>query len=615
MTGSNSSPSERTLKLIDAALNLQQAGEAEQALQILLKAQDLAPEYAPVALLIGLAHRDAGRVEEAEESLRRAIDLDRENEDALQSLGLLLARESRSSEAVALLKRHAELRPGETITLMALASELTRLRRHDEAIRHYEQAWRKTQDSEIGVAFGRYLIRIQEWTRAEEVLRQAASAAPEPTPLAEWAYSLVLLGKHDEAVPILARILQIDPSFDRAWRGTSSCYLTLGQLPQALEAAERALAINVHHYRNWLTKADALLGLGQFREAMEAAEQGKRLIDPDDEEARPVLCELWAQGFYALVGLKQTDSALEYLHDARDCFPTEERFVRYQASYLAGGGEFEAALRVLDEAQQAGVPASSNLVPLRFEVLHALGRPDDAWAVVESQLGVYQERRLDLLAMRGVSLYARGFAEPGRAVFEQLHSFAPSSARFSSTLGFMLLGEGSLAEAKRLFQKSLDAPDGEAWQPLVLANLGYMGLIEGEFESAQQTLDDVASMIRESPDLDVPAALHVAYWVDGSICPDPVTHPITFQPISVSVRANLVALNLADGQADDAEALAREIIEEAPGLSLGHAVVGTVLFAQGLPDEARRAWRQARDLPGDPDEQQALSRWLDLLPD
>ena len=580
-------------------------------MDILLQAQKQAPDYAPLHLLVGLAYRDAGRLDKAETSLRRAIELDPGQAEAFQSLGLLLSAQGRSAEAVKILKRHAELEPGDPITLKALGTELSRLGRQEEAIHLLEEAWRKTQSTEVGITYGRYLIRVRQWERAEEVLREVAAATPEPKPLAEWAYALVMLERYGEAVQALQQALEINPEFDRAWRGLTDCYIPLGQFSEALEAAERALALDDRHCRNWLAKANALLSLQRYTEALEAARTGIECVPPNDPEVLPVLQELHLQEVEALFQLSRVDEALAQLEELRRQFPTVERLTRIQASVLNSLGRPEDTLRVLEEAQDAGLPVDGDLAPLRYETLHLLDRPDEAWAFIRPMLATQTEQRLNVLAEIGISLYARGRVGAAQAVFEQLRSFAPDAARFTNNLGFILIGEGELTEAEQCFLQALEMPDSAEWRPLLLTNLGYLYLLQGNYTRADECLREVAPLATKEWE----AILRVAYWQDGQVIPDYTPHPTRSLPVPVAANANRVTLALAQGQIEDAEALARQMVQEDPDTPWGYEMLGWVLRATGEFDEARQAWEQALERAEDPEEQEALACWLEALSD
>jgi tetratricopeptide (TPR) repeat protein len=130
----------RALRLIHAALDLQEAGDHDRAVEILLEARSLTPDYAPLHLLLGLAYRDGERYEEAESSLRRAIEYDPERIEAVESLVLLLCDTDRSPEAVQLLQERVQTRTADSQGFSLLAETLRRTGQPAEALVMAERA-------------------------------------------------------------------------------------------------------------------------------------------------------------------------------------------------------------------------------------------------------------------------------------------------------------------------------------------------------------------------------------------------------------------------------------------------------------------------------------------
>lgn len=580
---------ERVLRLVNAALSLQQAGEAAKAMEILQKAEAQAPNYAPLQLLIGLAYRDMGKWDEAEQRLRLAIRLDPEMAPAYQALGLLLLDQKRTAEAAEFLKRHAELDPSNVATLTALTNALLKLRRRGEATKLLQSAWKKTRNTDVGIILGRYLIRIGQTERAERVLREVAEGATRPKPLAEWAYALVLLNQYEKATAVLQRAIQMDPNFDRAWRGLTDCLIPLGRYEEALRAADQALEIDDQHCRNWLAKSNALLSLGRPAEALEAALTGIRYVPPEDPEAVPVWIELRLREAECLLDLGRVDEALDRLEELRRRFPRTERFILTHFYVLRDLQRYPDMLRVLDEAVAAGLPSTGGLAPLRYETLHLLGRAEEAWEFIRPLLEKGPPQRPQILCDIGVALYREGHIAAARSIFEQLHYFAPKNARFACNLGFVLTGEtGDYTDATRLMHQALEMANSE-YRPTILANLGYLYLVQGGYAQAEDYL--CQALAQATPEDE--AILRIAYWHQGRVVPDPVSHPTQFRPISLVVKANLVTLRMAQGRLIEAEALARQMIEQFPHSPEGYEMLVSVLCALGREGEAEQARKEA----------------------
>ena len=296
-------PPESVLQIIDAAVDLQQAGEVEKSIELLLDAQHRAPYYAPTHLLLGLAYRDAGRLEEAEARLRRAIELDPQQPEALQTLGLLLAQRRRPEEAIATLRQHLELVPDSVDTLRALVLELILAGRVEESTTLLEKAWRETRDIERGIDFTNSLSGTRQETRALEVLREASATAHTPEPWIEYGIRLSSVGRPNEALVPLSKAVELGPNSGWAWRSLADAQSMIGQYDVALQSCERALAIDQQDCLAWLHKSRVLADEEHFEEALEAARCGLRCIASDELSFHGARSGLQHAEMVALLGL------------------------------------------------------------------------------------------------------------------------------------------------------------------------------------------------------------------------------------------------------------------------------------------------------------------------
>lgn len=599
----------RYMHLIDAALSLREAGELQDSLNILVRAREEAPADPQVLLLVGIAYQEVGRFTDAEASIRQALKLDPEYPDALQALGLLLSTKDRPDEAVGVLRSHLLHAPADVTSLKALAAVLSRQGKRDDAVHVFSQAWEQTRAHDVGLELGRFLMRLRRLDDAEGVLRQLSNEGESADVLVEQSALLVMRKRSDEAVDALQQALALDPTYDRAWRELAYCYQQMGSDEKALDAAERAVALNNRDYRNWRIMTRVLLETGRDQEALEAARQGIQLADPDDPDAGSTFREFLLHEAVALVNTGQMDEALVCFDAARDRFPADEVFVNLQTFLLLVANRPEQAMKVLDEAAEAGIPPDGALAPIRYQVLHELGRPDEAWAAIEPTLSTQTEKRLHLLADRGVMVYTKGNVEAARAIFQQLSGYAPDQPRPSCNLGFVLTGMGDLSGAEEYLLKALDAPDDTATEPMILADLGYLYLLTGEFARAEEYLHRAESVAEEDT-----AILRVAGWRHGRVIPDGVPHPTRSVSIAVAAHANLVTHALAEGRSAAAESLTQSMIRQHPDDPWGHAMLGWVELASGDPAAAREAWQEALARTDDPQDRQALSGRLESLP-
>lgn len=595
---------ESTLRLIDAALDLQQAGALDQAISVLEQAGKAAANYAPLHLILGLAYRDHGRFLEAEASLRRAIKLDPQQTDALQSLGLLLLTQQREQEAADYLGQHAAAIPNDAITLKALASALHKLERTDEAVVTLANAWQKTQEPTVGITYGRFLIRIQRWSEAEQVLAEVAKQNPTPNCLIEWAYAVILGKDYEKALEILRQIVELDSEYDRAWRGLTDTYLPLGRNEDALQAAERAITLNPKHCRNWLALANALLALERPAEATQAAQRGAELTPVDDPESLPVLHELHLRQVHGLIMTGNEDTAVARLAEWTTRYSTENRYVQLLISLLNAQGRPEEAWRYLQERNERW------LIPTKFETLHRLGRPEEAWTIVVPTVNPEDEARLRQLANIGYELYGEQNIVGARAIFSQLHNYAPHIARFASSLAFILTGEGQqeLDQAHKLLLAAQEMDDADIMEGVIEANLGYLLLLQGRYREAEEMFLTTLAVDPEET-----AVLRLATWQHDHLTPDPIPHPLRSIPVALAGQVNLVALKLAQGKDSEALALAQMAVQTFPPLTWGYWALGWTSVAQGDASTARQAWETAIQNSDNPLDSIVIKQWLSKL--
>jgi tetratricopeptide (TPR) repeat protein len=568
-------PPDSVLRIIEAAVDLQQAGEKEKSIELLLDAQRRAPNYVPTHLLLGLAYRDAGRLEEAEARLRQAIQLNPKQAEALQALGLLLVQQHRSVEAIEVLERHVELAPEDAVTLRALSNELARARRAEEGVALLEKAWQATRNTEIGVALGRYLMRTKQPARAEEVFREVATSSPSAEPWIEWAQALLSLGRPHDALAPLERGIELAPNSDRAWRGLADAQTIMERYPEALQASERALAINDQDCRNWLVKANTLFGGRHFEEALEAARIGLSCTASDTVAAHLSMHGLQNVEVLTLLRLKRTDEALQRLEELREEYPKAEQFAIMEVQALINLDRPDEAFRILNQAQAQGIPANGNLAPLRYATLHLLGRGEEARSFIESQLAIGRESRLEILSNLGLLLYRMGKVPVAQAVFTQVSDLAPDSVQHLLRLGFVLSGDEP-SVARGYLSRALQLADSDSSRALALADLAYLDLLQGSNDEAREKLTQAAQLTSA----DDQGILRVAHWDNGRVVPDPERYPTAFMPVQTGIKANLVTAELGRGNPAQARLLAEELIAESPDSLWGPKCLGWVLEAE-----------------------------------
>ena len=137
---------------------LQDAGQVDEAMQVLNKALTILPEDVALRYMRGLLAVTLDQLELAEGDFRQIIDIDPENAAALNALGYTLADVTdRYDEAEGLIHRAYELQPNESSIIDSMGWIAYRKGRLPEAERYLRLAWRTTKAAEIAAHLGEVL--------------------------------------------------------------------------------------------------------------------------------------------------------------------------------------------------------------------------------------------------------------------------------------------------------------------------------------------------------------------------------------------------------------------------------------------------------------------------
>jgi protein O-GlcNAc transferase len=240
MTGS-----EELARLYAFAVDLQNAGRLEAAIDAYSRCLSLDPSLPEVHNNLGTALDRAGRLEEAVECFRHAHLLDPAYARPLVNLGRVLRLQGRPSEALASLERARALSPESPAALTNLGFVLTDLGRRAEAIQHLRRAIALEPGlAEAYHGLGRALLDAADATAALASLQRALSLKPTlleaRLPL---AVSLLLLQRLPEALAELERMLEGRPDDPDVLAELLNCSLRMcdwGRVERALQRIRSA---------------------------------------------------------------------------------------------------------------------------------------------------------------------------------------------------------------------------------------------------------------------------------------------------------------------------------------------------------------------------------------
>jgi len=332
--------------LIDLAdVHLRTGGDADDAVDLLLRSLDTRPDHVRGLMLLGQAHLQAGRAVDAAAAHRRWIELAPNEARAHFLLGIDLRALGDVEGAAQAFAVASELAPDKVDALGQLAEVLTELGRTDEAVMLVaEQAHAHVASVGHQVLLGSLCRRLRRWDCAEEGYGRAAELAPDP-----WRARLALAdvrarrGKLNAAIEQLAEMVRERPD-------DAAPALLLGQLQDASgdrDGARRTYRTLVSRHPSHAVALNNLavssMRAGQITEAHQLAERARRLA-PDDPHVADTLG-------WILVQLGEVGRAMELLEWSASEL-TESAAVHYHLGvvYARVGGRDEEARALLRRA-------------------------------------------------------------------------------------------------------------------------------------------------------------------------------------------------------------------------------------------------------------------------
>ena len=382
--------------LIRKAELLVNLGRFEEAEQVFLRAQKVAPNQAAVLAGLGALASQQGQHEHAIEMLQAALELQPEADSLYYALGQSLRTVGRVDEARAALRKNKQ---GLTRFPDPWVDALSRDNMSSLALRHEaDGAMRRGEMERAGDLFQRYLLRQPE------------------DAVATYNLGMTQLARQQRAQGLrsLRRAMELDPEFSAPHFFLASALAEDGLFDEALVHYRRAHELDptepdfLAEYATLLarqgrsTEALSLLAaaveeqprVGQLRLRYGAVLVNSGRID----EARPILQELAGAGVQshvqaeALYHLAQLDlragrsvEAQGKLERARELDPGSAATNVALAQLLAGAGELDRALPLFEMASR-GRPRDENAHFGRSMTLLLLERDVDAVRVLEEAL-------------------------------------------------------------------------------------------------------------------------------------------------------------------------------------------------------------------------------------
>jgi eukaryotic-like serine/threonine-protein kinase len=371
-----------------------------EAVRFLTAALALRPHDPAVHVNLGFALLETGKAEEAIAVYRNAIRLRPDLTVAYLGLGQALTRQCASDEAVAAFRQALRLQPDNATAHHRLGRTLYAQGKLDEAIATFREAIRLQPNyapahNDLGIAL-RATGRLDDALAAQ---RKAIRLNPRLVgAFTQLGHTLAARGDLEEAVAAYRESLRSDPPADvEAPFGLGKVLARMGRLDEAVVSLKRVLELKPDWAEAHGELGHALKRQGRFAEALAALKRGHELGAKQpgrrDRSAEWVkeaerLVELDARLPAILKGKAQPADAAEQLDWARLC-----RYKRLTAASARFYAEALAARPKLAED-----PASANLVgAARAAALAGTGKGEDAGALDAAQRARLRQQALGWL--------------------------------------------------------------------------------------------------------------------------------------------------------------------------------------------------------------------------
>ena len=345
---------------------------------------------------------------------------------------------------------------------------------------------------------------------AHGALRKALELAPD-SGVIHSGLGAVLAGtpgRHDEALPLLRRALELDPALVHTRTNIAGVLLVQGKDDEAIDLAREILGDEPGNHLAHTCLGRAYEGKGQGAEAVEAYRSAAQYAPDDDVRALDDLAR-------SLGAVGRTDEALEVLSQLIQHVPESALAHSHLGSARVRAGDLAGAATSLHRAIELDPDLGEPHIGLG-EMHQAKGEYGRALAAFQRALTIDPQetraryhlgillcddmRRYDAaieqfrkilevdpthvaaLTHFGIALRNKGERDAAIAKHEAAIRIAPDAAASHAALGVTLLRKGDLAGARRALERARELDGGSA---RTCANLAIVLRRQGERREAQ----------------------------------------------------------------------------------------------------------------------------------
>jgi len=513
-------PAESSLmRQVHQALTLDEHGDKQGAMNLVLRLLEQHPDFAPAIKLKGMLLEEAGLPSEAAGAYEQALRLAPNDADLLLKTGIYRLAAGQKEEALKLLRRCVRILPGDGDAQYYLAQAYHLNGQDDRALRAIRQSLKAEPDNQsVWQKYGELLCGTGDCAAGLKwLLKAQRSDATLPRidyDIAAADYKLMDLAG---AAQYAARAVESQPNDVTALQLQATADLKLAQWQEARHAYERILAFKTDD-------VESLLGLGQ--------------------------CEL---------ELKNYPAAVDRLQSVLRLDPTRLLAHFYLSRAFAAMGraedsQHEAALHQLMMEQLTfvrSVESDQRESPIRAQARQLLAEHREAEA-----LQLYREHFKGTSATPGDAyvfvgkLYLfMGNAEDGLRNLRHAVEVQPTVRGAHTYEGILALKQGDLSRAENEFQAELRSDPN---YQLAIAEMGEVRYHQGRWSDAAEQLAKSRTLTPELLYMLCDSYFHTGKISDANLTAETVA---AYGRNSPQVMKDLVDLLRHNGQTELAQRL------------------------------------------------------------
>ena len=262
---------------------------AQKAVSAGEQARSLNDQLPEVCFTLGSVYNATGRSAEAIAVLNRALELAPNSDDAYRRLGGAYSRIGRNEESIKAYQKAIEINPYYWFNFSAIGAAYMKMGKSDEALKAYKRIIELEPDNSFGpLNVGAVLFSQGKYEECITAFEQALKIQPSYETYSNLGTAYLYLKKPQESVRAFEQAIQLNPNQEMLVGNLADAYRMAGQRDKALETYTQAISLAFKELevnpRNATAMASLALYYAKKGDAASAARFIKRAraIDAND---------------------------------------------------------------------------------------------------------------------------------------------------------------------------------------------------------------------------------------------------------------------------------------------------------------------------------------------